>query len=335
MDQDLVIQRVIAMLWFLGGAAVVTVVATWLVGWLSRRLGMGNGLTLVMQGLTLATLFYGGSLYFDAAGVVAPAVVESKDERIAHGTHTPGQWSRSFWATVRFTSADGPTQAVLWLDQAAYDAMRPGMPLDVRFLPRFPHIARPASDSTLSLVPWRFFLPAAVVAVYVLLVWSLRRAAPVVAGLLALAGLFALAAWVVMPTPWETPLDPPVRAATAHVRQVREVTRSLLSTRRHSYEAPQPWNIVELSFVPDGWDQPVVAVDEVDAGSVPALEIGARLPVHYSAANPRAARLDAARTWRRREWGELVTYVVLLAATFGGLILAGRLFRRWWTRRPL
>src|SRR5262245_45003308 len=111
MDQDLVIQRVIAMLWFFGGVAVVGVVVTWLVGWMSRRLGLGNGLAAVMQGLALATLFYGGSLYFDAAGSVAPAVVESKDERIAHGTHTPGQWSRSFWATVRFTAPDGPTQA--------------------------------------------------------------------------------------------------------------------------------------------------------------------------------------------------------------------------------
>ena len=70
--------------------------------------------------------------------------------------------------------------------------------------------------------------------------------------------------------------------------RVREETRSFMSGRSTgSVDAPQPWNIVELRFLPAGRTKPVTAVDSVDAGWVAGRERGARLTVTYNAAHPR------------------------------------------------
>ena len=93
----------------------------------------------------------------------------------------------------------------------------------------------------------------------------------------------------------------------------------------------------ELHFIPDGRDQPVVAVDSVDIGSAPPLTIGSRVAVRYNAGNPRDARLPGTRTYRWREWLELAQYLALIAVMFGGLVLLSRLAGIWWmriTRRP-
>ncbi len=334
MDPDLVVQRLVSGLVFLGGAIVAGAVAAWLVGGLCRRAGLGNGLTVLAQVLTPVALFYAGSLYLDTAGVVAAAQVQSKDESISYSSRIPGDWNRSFWATVGFTSADGPTQAVLWLDEATFDGLRPGAALDVRYVTWFPHIARPASDSTRSLVPWRLLAPAGLVLAAGATLWLLlRRRAPVLMGLTFFAAIAGSVVWWVFPTPWETPLEEPVVTAQAEVRGVRTETRSFLSGRTTgAVEAPQPWDVVELNFVPEGRDQPVVAVDSVDVGSVPTLKLGSRVAVRYNAGNPRDARLPGTRTYRWREWLELGKYLALVVVMLGGVLLLSRLAGMWWMR---
>jgi len=107
----------------------------------------------------------------------------------------------------------------------------------------------------------------------------------------------------VFPTPRETSLDPPILTARAQARNVREETRSFVSGRAAgSVPASQPWNVVELRFVPEGRSKAVIAVDSVDVGSVGGLRLGARLPVSYNARDPRDARLTGARSWRWRDW---------------------------------
>ena len=69
--------------------------------------------------------------------------------------------------------------------------------------------------------------------------------------------------------------------------------------------AAQPYTIVELSFVPTGMAGRVVAVDMVDAGSVAGLEPGAKVPIRYSAAEVRWARIDGAM---RTCWKNLAGY---------------------------
>jgi hypothetical protein len=115
--------------------------------------------------------------------------------------------------------------------------------------------------------------------------------------------------------------------------RVREETRSFMSGRSTgSVDAPQPWNIVELRFLPAGRTKPVTAVDSVDAGSVAGRERGARLTVTYNAAHPREARLSGTRTWRRKEWGELGEFAVFLVVICGAFVLLGKVVGAWWRR---
>ena len=191
-----------------------------------------------------------------------------------------------------------------------------------------------AHQSTRALVPWRWLAIGIVVLGAVLTLRPVLR--PVPGGLKA-AGVLACVAiavvWWVFPTPWETPLDPPILTANAEVRNLREETRSFTSARTTgSVPAPQPWNIVELRFVPEGREKPVIAVDSVDVGSVAGLQVGARLPVRYNARNPRDARLAGARSWRwkeSRELAELMVSGVLIIARF---ILLTKAARASWRR---
>ncbi len=334
MDQDLVVQRVLNGLVFLAVAGAVGWLATWLVGWFCRRSHVPAGLTLLAQVLTPVALFYLGSLYLDAAGLVATAQVESKDERISFHTSGAAGWNRSYWATVRFTTEEGPTQALLWLDEASFDALRPGTALDVRFVSWFPHIARRADESTRSLVPWRWVVRAGVAGGLGLALWLLvlRRRSPFIKGVAIFGAIGAAVLWLVLPEPWLPDLEAPVLTAQAEVVRTQTVTRSFLDGRRSHVEAPQPWEMVELRFVPEGRDQPVSAIDGVDVGSMPGIAVGARLPVRYNPENPRDARLSGTRTYRWREWLQLVWLAGTLVVVVGGFILLGRLASFWWRK---
>lgn len=333
MDQDLVLQRLWQGAVFLGGAVVIGGAATWFTGWLGRRLKLPNGLTLLAQVLTPVALFYAGSIYLDAAGVVARAEVTRRDEHISYTPRIPGDWTRSYWAFVEFSAGDGPNGATLWLGEQAFDALHVGDRLDIRYVPAMPFIARPADDSTRSLIPWRVLAGAAVVAGVSALAWlALRRRHPTLLALLGFAAVFFGVVALVFPTPWDAPLAEPVITAEADVRQVRDVTRSYVSGRSTgSFEAPQPWQLAELTFVPAGRDQPVVALDGVDVGSVPGLEAGRRVAIRYSAAAPRDVRLvGGQRTYRWREWVALGEYLAAIVGVVAAFIVGSRLLGAWW-----
>jgi hypothetical protein len=126
---------------------------------------------------------------------------------------------------------------------------------------------------------------------------------------------------------WPAPAPPgPLISATAIVRATHEVTRIGISRRSRGVEALQPYTIVELSFVPAGMADSVVAVDVIDTGSVSNLEKGAALLIHYSAADPRWAEIDGAACtyyWKNvLNWG-------LVGLPFVGLLLLIWGFSRW------
>lgn len=331
MESDLVVQRLANGAMFLVAALLLGLFSTWLVGHVCRAARLTSGLVVLAQLMTPVALFYGGSFVFDRVGAVAAATVESKEERINYQTRIPGSWSRSYWATVRFPTSEGPTPAVLWLDEATFDRLRTGAALDVRYASWFPHIARPASQSTLALVPWGWLTRALVVAGVAVGMWLGLRRRPLLMGVSFFLAIAAGVVWWVFPTPWEPRLAEPTRTAEAEVRSVRDVTRAFLSSRTTgAIDAPQPWQLVELRFVPEGRDEAVTALDGVDEGSVVGLEVGARVPVTYSARTPRDARLAGTRTYRWREWQALGEYVLLIAAVWVGVTLAARLAAAWW-----
>jgi hypothetical protein len=97
-----------------------------------------------------------------------------------------------------------------------------------------------------------------------------------------------------------------------------------------------PFQMVDLELAPEGFAQPVHAVDRVDPGSVAGLELDAEVKVVYATANPRAAQIDGAtRTYPQRNlWSLLMeTYAgglgisVLMWAVGGAWSKIGAAFR--------
>ena len=88
---------------------------------------------------------------------------------------------------------------------------------------------------------------------------------------------------------------PDWRPARARVSDLHLIDDIVDSHRSDGFALLQPYQIVELSFVPGGRRDTVIAVDAVDSGSVMGLGRGAVLPVRYDPAAPRRAVLAAGR----------------------------------------
>lgn len=95
--------------------------------------------------------------------------------------------------------------------------------------------------------------------------------------------------------------------ATARVHAITLVENSPepRARRRLGWSHPErltvPYEVVQLRFVPAGRTDTVLAVDEVDAGSVASLDPGALVPVRYDPRAPRDAMLvDGSRSFRQR-----------------------------------
>ncbi|MGH9752885.1 MAG: hypothetical protein ACREA2_08870 [Blastocatellia bacterium] len=85
----------------------------------------------------------------------------------------------------------------------------------------------------------------------------------------------------------------PWRETTAVISEVTHVTE--YSSRRSSTHLPWPFDIVQLSFKPDGRDQPIIAVDVVEAASAPGLVKGGIVQIVWPEDDPRSAKIKGAR----------------------------------------
>ena len=274
----------------------------------------------------------GPPLYVEVSNAVAPGVVVAKREEI---TVRRSFWSRRLFLDVRYepTDTEAPELAPIVVDAQRYDRARVGAPVQVRYLPlpnlrELGAIAAPRLEDQPPLGPLRAQLSPArdlliglAIWLVLLAVWAKWRrwwlALPTFA--IMIGGSLYLA------SNWPPPAPPgPQLAANATVRATHEIDRAPWS--RRSKAAAQPYTIVELSFVPAGMADPVVAVDLVDAGSVPRLRTEATLPIHYSAADPRWARIDgAARTYAWRNLFDYGLIALLIVALVLGLWGAHRL----------
>ena len=292
-------------------------------GW-SRRL----------SGALLVAVPLGASLCLDVAGREHLAPIERKleDIRVVYD----GEWTR----TYRLEVAAGPGSSVhpvVAVSPDAYDRLHPGDTVRVRSLACCPVVARLAERNTGSSI--------ADLAHAVLV--DFRWAAWFVLGLVALVGarrlgrraiLLTGAAWlaaaVLLPSVDRVPpaVAPDWQPATARVTSSMRI--HVIARGRRSdagFALPQPYDILELRFVPAGARDSVDAVDAVDAGSVAGLAVGATLPIRYDPSAPRAARLDAgSRTHpaRNRPLYWMVVGVVVAGATGLTWLLAPSLAER-------
>ncbi len=113
--------------------------------------------------------------------------------------------------------------------------------------------------------------------------------------------------------------DGPWREATAVISEVAHVTE--YSSRRSSTRLPWPFDIVQLSFRPDGRAHAVTAVDVVEADSAPDLAPGQTVRILWPEDDPRSAKIVGARPgapWANWFYGlaEILAIGVVVIAIF-------------------
>lgn len=307
---------------------------------------------IIIFGLIGGTLM-ASSVALDRLGRVVPAVVEQHDESVR--VRSQGDWRHTMRIAVRY-NLDGATPDVesatagessvsLAPPAAQFDRLRDGATTNLRVLPLVRSLAlvRLADTTTRDVVPWSLVLLVGGGFVALIVVGQLMRST--IGGVVALAMIVAAGVSLPLYSAYQRSAQTddlarhPLRA-TALVSTATRITEvdpfpcrpgsgSNCAKRRSRYTVAQPYDIVQMRYVPAGAAGEVIAVDAVDAGQpyVP----GTSVEIAYSADQPRAAVIVGAT---HRHYGRNALGFALL---FGGfaLVLAAAF---WWVvrrvRRP-
>jgi hypothetical protein len=293
----------------------------------------------VFYAVVTAGLMVGASLWLDRNGVPVTGRVAAKQERIAVGNEPSGEWRRYYEVAAAFELPDGGgSQATVRVRPERYDRLRIGDPIEVRYLPQLPLLARTSDRSTASVVrELAWGLAGIPILVWLtgglLALWIAARmgTVPVIA---------TGAAWIAAAFPLL--FSPPSRdrprpaEATAQVRSVTLVDKApgrVYHTRRRTggfdRRLEVPYQVVQLGVPVRGGSDTVLAVDAVDSGSVAGLAHGAGLPVRLDPAAPREAQLAGGT----RQFVEANRYHFLVPVIGFGILgtLAGLTYG--WRRR--
>ena len=300
-----------------------------------RRRRRASRLELFYAGAIVALLL-GGSVYLDRNGVPVTGRVTDRHERIVVGHEPSGEWRRYYEVATAFDLPDGGrSQATVRVPVERYDRLRVGDPIEVRYLPQFPLLARTSDRATASVaseLAWGLAgIPILVWVVGGLLALGIAArlgTAPVlVAGMAWIAASYPL---LFTPPSRERPRPAP---ATAQVRGITLIDKSPSRisstsgrTSRFNRRLQIPYQVVELSIPISGGRDTVIAVDAVDSGSVVGLAHGSHLPVRLDPAVPREAQL-ASGTRRFVEANRYHFRIPVLGCGLLGLLAA--LSYRW------
>jgi hypothetical protein len=122
----------------------------------------------------------------------------------------------------------------------------------------------------------------------------------------------------------------PWRESIAVISDVSHIAE--YSSRRSSSQLPWPFDIVQLSFTPDGRNQPIVAVDVVESASAPGLVKGGTVRIVWPEDDPRSAKIKGARPgspWANWFYGlgEILAIGAVVIAFFAVIGLRRRMRR--------
>jgi hypothetical protein len=266
------------------------------------------------------------SLWLDTHGETVTGSVTAKREEIHAANEPAGGWySRRFLEVNVPRLAAAGLRASVRVDSAQYAAIQRGDSVRVRYLSCCPIFARLDGRTTRE-VSWeaaREFASSPVLDWVLAGVAALVIAARIATPIVVATGLTWLAAGLLFLFPARPPRVPSGVEATARVAGIVTVSESPRRTRHRSRSSSHPerlavpYQVVQLRLVPPGATDSVLAVDEVDAGSVPSLVAGAVVKVRYQPAAPREAMLvQGTRTFRQRNRFHFL-FLVLGAAGMG------------------
>jgi hypothetical protein len=295
---------------------------------------------VILIAALVAAPFIGASLWLDAHGERATGTVVGKYETIGIEHEPTGGWYRRRYLEVEAPglSATG-LRASVFVDSAEFDSARRGDRVVVRYFSCCPIFARLSSHTTRDAVceAAREFASDPLLdwfAIgFVALIITARIAAPAVI----VAGVAWLGAALLLLFPARPPRVATGVETTARVAGISLVENSPRPSRSSTSgyggsDAERlrvPYEVVQLRYVPAGRTDTVLAVDEIDAGSVAALNPGALLRVRYDPRAPLEAMLvDATRTFRQRNRFHFLFLVFGCVGIGVAAALAWRLRRR-------
>jgi hypothetical protein len=287
--------------------------------------------------LLLLTPLLGPPLYLEVSGASAPGVVVSKREVIDTLADT---WMRRLFVDIRYQPVDASEPEVIdvAVDMATYDRMQVSEPVQLRYIPNqiVRTLGQIASARLQSQLPFASFLArignvligfVIGIAAWLALLWAWSKWRHWSFTLAILLLMFGGVIYIGSNWPAPAPSGPLIESS-ATIRDMHQVTRIWGGKRTAAEDAVQPYTIVELSFVPRGAPDAVIAVDSIDAGSVPGLEKGAQVPINYSASDLRWAQIAGAT--RTYYWKNLRSFgiIALILVALMLLIWLGSRFHR-------
>lgn len=315
---------------------------------LQRLTGINLGtpvLRLILLAIPVTLL--AASLALDRSPDVRTGQVIEKSERIR--LDAQGSWSDDLGLTVRYavngaplppvrspgdaladllSAGSGQVSTTVAPDPAGYDRVKLGDPFALRILRLGDQfgLARPADRSTRSLLAETALGPGLVVLGVALFAWWLRRTplryAPIALLALAALGYPLLHARQV----WRerSDLSGATQQAAATVVDVTRVTAiNLVPNDLHDplglnhHQVRQPYDIVQVQFMPPGFPDTVLAVDAIDAGGAAGVAQGDRVDVVYVPDDPHGARI--AGQARTHYWQTTLGVYTDDAVALGGL----------------
>lgn len=301
--------------------------ATWPVSQASTRtsrhgFGCSTIIGLILVPFALFAIFVWPS-YLDRHGSVAQGLIAEKYEFIRV---VRGETWRTFQVTAAYSTLGHPPQhASCAVDEKTYDSLHPGNPIAVHYVsgPSPMELLLPMTHLAPCTIAVQFhwgapalqrLLITFVPLVPILLLWRVFR---MKAAIWLFFGWIGFAFFYIgIPRVEPEPRHPV--PATAIVDRIVTVKTLGDMPLRKSLPLKRPYQIVLLKFTPPGMDTAVVAVDKVDADSMPNLQKGQNADIVYDAAQPRIARL---RAGTRLFPGETLHIVLLVSAVYVILVL--------------
>jgi hypothetical protein len=312
-------------------------------------------LLIIVSGLVLlASPFLISSLYVDQRGITLPGRVYNKSETVT--VHYSG-WKRLSEVTIEYHPPDesGVSFFNVRLDPDQYDALHTGeavglhylrrqdvptvplskLLLEVHALPRVRLAGQRTFSGLESFFTRKVIAFCGAVAVIAILLFVARMARWRffwwAVGICVAVGATALLIYD-FPTPMPRPAAH-VRQGSGRVKSVGRIEHLFRGSRQRGVVADQPVEVVGIEFVPAGRTEPVVAVDLIDAGSIPGLKENSTVPIEYEGDSPRTTYIQAAtRGFVQRNLEGIAIQGGLCVLVLIGFLAAAHFIGRAWTR---
>jgi hypothetical protein len=298
----------------------------------SRILHIAPGwIMFVLSFGLMGALLVGLPLYLDRAATVVMGNVSDKIEHVE--IRPQGTWRNQLSVSLQYSHAGELGSTTLHLAEAEYDALSKGEAAELRVLPLFRSVAivKLAALDPYAIVPVLLWWWLGGLAVF-LFVWQLANKSTAGRGVLFVVGIGLLVgipslrtvqAWQAAEAVAMRPLR--TEATVIAINRITEIDylpcyddcTNRWDTR---FTARPPFDIVQMTFVPEGKSEAVVAVDSADAVGLENFSalVDDTITIAYAPETPRDAQIIGvthSHHWRNAVYFAAINLALLLSIT--------------------